>query len=122
MTDRVPLPETLIETTVDAPREDLNQHPIPDNFMDSIIKTRIAELTDASDIEHDMELDNVLKWARDRGATEPAQVFQEVRDILNRIGSPSVGEKMISKLNRYIYFDNEKFEADKAMREMERNG
>lgn len=117
-----PLPETLnkVETTPDAPRVDLDQHPIPHNFMEDMIKTRIAELTDGDIRENGLELDSILRWAQNKGASEPEQVFQEVRDLITRLGSAAVGEKLVSKMNRYVFFENEKFEADKALREMER--
>lgn len=124
MTDRVPVLSTEQVIEAAAPvvaREESNEAPLPKDIMGSFIKTRMAEIMgregDSEDL--DFELENILQWARDKGATSPEEIFWEIRELMHRLGTPGVGENRVKWVNKYVYFDKEKKVVNQEMERME---
>lgn len=122
---RTPLPEVLERqqnpVEPDAPRIESDDAPLPQDVLGSFIKGRMADImgNEGKSEELDLELSNILEWARNKGAESPESIFWEIRELMHRLGAPGVGENRVKWVHRYTFLDNQKRAADKEMERME---
>lgn len=122
MPDRVPVHTTPVEETIpDAPR-DVQTEIVEGSFDDSVVERMFEIVGEDITREGKEKLARVLKWCKNRGADSPEKVMWEFRSLIRSLGAPSMADKRINQVYRYVTLDGVINEAKGEMIEMEADG
>lgn len=65
------------------------------------------------------DLNRLAEWAKVKGAKDIPDIIWSVRSLAARIGSPSVGENIVTHLSRYAFLELERLRLESEMKKFE---
>lgn len=94
----------VIEPTTPAQIPNVASNPtqLPDGFLDRMAVSQVMGLeTDSDRSKYESEMDNIIKWAKMEGYENPSQLKWIINRLQDRLGTPPLTEKWITRVGRY---------------------
>jgi hypothetical protein len=86
----------------------------PDD-MDRLTVARVLKMDKLDDIKtHERRLNNIIKWAHEKGAKTEVDFMAELSKLRNKLGNPSIFE-----MNVYVSLELEKMKVMKQEQELD---
>lgn len=90
--------------------------------VDSIDELTVSSVVglenDSERKQHADKLKTIVEWAKQEKYENKEQLAWIVRSLMNKLGSPELGEKWITKLSRYAYLQMETRRLEKEQQEL----
>lgn len=67
------------------------------------------------------ELARLKEWAESKGAKNINEILSQIRQLANKVGSPTIGDNWAKHLSTYAYLEMQKDNIDKEMKEVAPN-
>lgn len=78
----------------------------PEGFLDEVAISQVTGLeTDSERAKYKDEIQNIIKWAKLEGYETHEQLKWMVRKLQDRLGTPPLTERWITRLNRFAVLE-----------------
>lgn len=91
-----------------------------DGELERLALARSLGLENLRDISrYHNQLDRIVEWAKAKGAVSREDVVWQVRQLMTRVGGPSLGNNWAQHLSQYAYLEMERMKLDGQLKEFE---